>query len=181
MRRLLFLACLAFSTCPFATAIAEDIGNDTVCFVPGPDDCALVAATEIAKAQKTLDVQEFQLTEPHVAQAILDAKNRGIAVRLLLDKKAPGERNGQTPTLAAAGIPAWVDFHPNIAHNKVIIVDDEAVIGGSFNITTNADHHNAENMTILRDAGWTQAYRENFESRLAASEPLDQYEAEHQK
>jgi phosphatidylserine/phosphatidylglycerophosphate/cardiolipin synthase-like enzyme len=80
--------------------------------------------------------------------------------------------------LISAGIAAWVDFHPDIAHNKVIIVDDEAVIGGSFNITTNADRHNAEDMTILRDAGWTQAYRGNFENRLADSEPLEQYEAE---
>jgi phospholipase D len=181
MRRLLFVICLALRTCTVIPAVAEDIGNDTVCFVPGPDDCALLAAAEIGKAQKTLDVQEFQLTEPHVAHAILDAKNRGVAVRLLLDKKAPGEHNGQTPTLTAAGIPAWVDYRPNIAHNKVVIVDDEAVIGGSFNMTRNADAKNAENLVILRDAGWTQAYRANFESRLAASEPLDQYEAQHQK
>ena len=84
-------------------------------------------------------------------------------------------------TLTAAGVPASVDYQLNIAHNKVIIIDDEAVIGGSFNVTTNADRHNVETMTILRDAGWTQAYQANFESRLAQSEPLDQYEAERQR
>ena len=175
MRQIIIAALLLLAT----PALAENIGKDTVCFVPGPDDCALVAVAEIAKAQKMLDVQEFQLTEPRIAQAILNAKNRGVAVRLLLDKKAPSERNGQTALLTAAGIPAWVDFRPNIAHNKVIIVDDEAVLGGSYNLTTNADRHNAENLIILRDAGWTQAYRANFESRLEQSEPLEEYEAEH--
>ncbi len=178
MPRRLFFVLLTITFHPISFAAAVEIGNDTVCFVPGPDDCALVAVAEIAKAQQTLDVQEFQLTERRIAQALADAKARGVAVRLLLDKKAPNERNGETATLTAAGIPAWVDFHPNIAHNKIIIVDDEAVIGGSFNLTTNADRHNAENMTVLRDAGWTQAYRANFESRLAESEPLDQYEAD---
>ena len=177
MRQIAIAALLLLVT----PALAEDIGNDTVCFVPGPDDCALVAVEEIAKAQKTLDVEQFQLTEPRITQAILDAKNRGVAVRLLLDKKAPAERNGQTAVLTAAGIPAWVDYRPNIAHNKVIIVDDEAVLGGSFNLTTNADRHNAENLVILRDAGWTGAYRTNFENRLAQSDPLEQYEAERQR
>lgn len=181
MRSAVFAVTLCSLFATTGSAKALEVGNDTVCFVPGPDDCALVAVAEIAKAQHTLDVQEFQLTEPRVAQAILDAKNRGVLVRLLLDKKAPGERNGQTDVLTAAGISAWVDHKPSIAHNKVIIIDDAAVIGGSFNITSNADRHNAENMTILRDVGWTQAYRANFEARLTESEPLDQYEAEHQK
>ena len=54
-------------------------------------------------------------------------------------------------------------------------MDDRAVLGGSFNLTTNADRHNAENLIILRDAGWPQVYRANFESRLADSEPLNSY------
>jgi phosphatidylserine/phosphatidylglycerophosphate/cardiolipin synthase-like enzyme len=99
-------------------AYAEDIGNNTVCFVPGPDDCAMVAVAEINKAQRTLDVEQFQLTEPHIGQAVIDAKNRGVVVRVIVDKKAPGEKNGQTPTIAAAGIPVWVDSKPHIAHNK---------------------------------------------------------------
>jgi len=162
-------------------AHAEDIGNNTVCFTLGPDDCALVAVAEINKAQKTLDVEQFQLTEPRIGQAIIDAKSRGVTVRLIVDKKAPDEKNGQTPTIAATGIPVWVDSRPHIAHNKVVIVDLATVIGGSFNLTSNADRFNSENLLVLRDPQWAAAYEQNFESRLAASETLADYQAAHQK
>ena len=162
-------------------AYAEDIGNNTVCFVPGPDDCAMVAVTEIGKATKTLDVEQFQLTEPRIGQAIINAKNRGVVVRLIVDKKAPAEKNGQTPAIAADGISVWVDHIPHIAHNKVVIIDGSTVIGGSFNLTSNADHWNSENLTVIRDPQWAAAYEQNFENRLAASEPLADYEAEHQR
>jgi hypothetical protein len=44
MLRLVLVICLALRACTAIPAMAEDVGNDTVCFVPGPDDCALVAA-----------------------------------------------------------------------------------------------------------------------------------------
>ena len=176
MRKLILAFCLIASP-----VLAEDIGGNTVCFTLGQDDCALVAVAEIQKAKKTLEVEQFQLTEPRIGQAIIDAKNRGVEVRLIVDKKAPGEKNGQTPAIAAAGIPVWVDSKPHIAHNKVVIVDQTTVIGGSFNLTSNADRFNSENLLILRDPQWAAAYEVNFENRLAASEPLDQYEPAHQR
>jgi PLD-like domain len=87
---------------------AEDIGNNTVCFTPGPQDCAAVAVVEINKAERTLEIEQFQLTEPRVGQAIIDAKNRDVAVRLIVDKKAPTEKNGQTSSIAVASSPAFV-------------------------------------------------------------------------
>jgi hypothetical protein len=45
MRYLLIVALIA-SCIP---ASAAEIGNNTVCFVLGPDDCAVLAATEIRK------------------------------------------------------------------------------------------------------------------------------------
>ena len=160
-------------------AQAEDIGTSTVCFVPGPDDCAMVAVAEIAKAQKTVDIQAYNYTEPHIAQALIDAKSRGVTVRLIVDKTAVHERNGETLPMSQAGIPVWVDHIPRIAHNKVIAIDGAVTIGGSFNYSTNADLHNAENLTVIRDPQWTAAYEANFENRLSASETLEHYEAAH--
>ena len=167
--------------CLFATsAFAEDIGNNSVCFVPGPEDCAMVAVGEIAKAQRTISVQAYQLTEPHITQALIDAKERGVSVRLIVDKTAPKERNGETITLANAGIPTWVDYKPRIAHNKVIVIDaglpDAEVLQGSFNWTTNAALHNSENLLVMRDAALASAYETNFENRLELSADLNSYE-----
>ena len=176
--RQVFIAALLLLPTP---ALAEDIGNDTVCFVPGPDDCALVAVAEIAKAQKTVELQAYGFTEQHIAQSLIDAKNRGVDVKVIVDKTAVHERNGETQVLAQAGVPVWVDHIPRIAHNKVIVIDGSTVETGSLNWTWAASHANAENTLVLRDPALAAAYEANFESRLAASEPLEQYEAEHQK
>jgi phosphatidylserine/phosphatidylglycerophosphate/cardiolipin synthase-like enzyme len=56
-------------------------------------------------------------------------------------------------------------------------VDLTIVIGGSFNLTSNADHWNSENLTVVRDPQWAAAYEQNFENRLAASETLEMYQA----
>ena len=82
----------------------------------------MVAVAEIARAEKTIRMQAYQYTEPHIAQAILDAKTRGVDVQIIVDKTAVNERNGETQPMVAAGIPVWVDYKTHIAHNKTIMM-----------------------------------------------------------
>lgn len=159
-------------------ALAQTVGDETVCFVPGQFDCASVAIDEIGRAQRTIEIQAYGFTQPDIAQALIQAHQRGVQVRLIVDKTAPRERGGKTLLVAQAGIPVWVDYEPRIAHNKVIVIDDAVLLQGSYNWTTAADHSNAENLLVSRNPALADLYRQNFESRLAASEPLAQWQAE---
>ncbi len=98
-----------------------------------------------------MSVQSYGFTEPQIAQALLDAYERGVKVRLVTDKTAPKERGGKAEILALAGIPVWVDYVPRIAHNKVMVIDSEVTLTGSLNWTVSADRHNAENLLVVRD------------------------------
>jgi phosphatidylserine/phosphatidylglycerophosphate/cardiolipin synthase-like enzyme len=149
-----------------------------VCFVPGPVDCALQAVAQIDLAQHTLDMQSYNFTEPHIAAALIQAHARGVTVRLISDKTGPSEKGGQTEAVAKAGIPVWIDYEPRIAHNKVMVIDGVTVLTGSFNWTTSADQHNAENLLVLHDAQLAAQYEANFASRLADSETLAAYESD---
>jgi len=181
MRRLIFAALVTQCTCAAIPAYAEDIGNNTVCFVPGPDDCATVAVAEINKTQKTIDMQSYNFTEPHIAQALIDAHNRGVIVRLISDKSGPSECNGEVLPTAQAGIPVWIDNKPRIAHNKVMVIDagesNAEVLTGSLNCSVAAATKNAENLLVNRDPALAAAYEANFNSRLTQSETLQQYES----
>ena len=44
-----------------------------------------------------------------------------------------------------------IDAQHAIAHNKVMIIDGETVITGSFNFTKAAEENNAENLLVFRD------------------------------
>jgi phosphatidylserine/phosphatidylglycerophosphate/cardiolipin synthase-like enzyme len=60
-----------------------------------------------------------------------------------------------------------IDRRPGIAHNKVMIIDGQHVITGSFNFTESAQKKNAENVLLIsNDPKLAQRYAENF-SRLA--------------
>lgn len=67
----------------------------------------------------------------------------------------------------AAGIPTAVDKAIGIAHNKVMIIDDEYVLTGSFNWTTAAEKRNAENLLLIQDPHINQLYRANWQKRAS--------------
>lgn len=123
----------------------------------------------IKTAKHTLDLQAYSFTSDPIAEAVQAAKARGVKVRAIFDKGQPNANGGNYKQIAAAGIPCWIDYRVSIAHNKVIIVDGKAVATGSFNFTTDAEAHNAENSLILYDAGLAARYTANFEARLALS------------
>jgi phosphatidylserine/phosphatidylglycerophosphate/cardiolipin synthase-like enzyme len=65
---------------------------------------------------------------------------------------------------AHAGIPTWVDGAHSIAHNKVMVIDGETVVTGSFNFTKAAEEHNAENLLVIHQTPeLARLYADNWE------------------
>lgn len=57
-----------------------------------------------------------------------------------------------------------------IAHNKVMVIDDETVITGSLNFSKQAEERNAENLLVIRDRKLAEIYTKNFREHEAHSE-----------
>lgn len=138
-----------------------------VCFTPGMD-CESMFVGAIDGAKKSLDVQEYHLTNKAIVAAILRAKDRGVETRIILDKRA---RKEALPFINA-GIPVLIDYKVRIAHNKVVIIDDQVVLGGSFNPSKSAQLYNAENLTLFDSAELAKQYEANFDSRERQSGAL---------
>jgi len=68
------------------------------------------------------------------------------------------------------GIPTYIDFRHAIAHNKIIIIDRETVITGSFNFTKAAEINNAENLLILHSKELAKEYIDNWNEHKKHSE-----------
>lgn len=140
----------------------------TVCFVPG-EDCEGVIVAEINQARSVILVQAYSFTSMPIAKALVNAKQRGVVVQAILDKSQRSERYSGATFLTNAGIPTLIDEQPSIAHSKVIIIDAESVITGSFNFTRSAQQYNAENLIVIRDANLAKLYTENWVSRQRLS------------
>lgn len=186
----LFAALLALSLTGSATAVAPTPERSPlgpmpaqvrVCFVPA-QSCDEPIAAAIRNARTSIRVQAYGFTAPVILGALGDAKARGVDVRAILDKSNDPttrrrDRDGDAPRLvgahftAAMGIPTWIDHKVAIAHNKLIIIDEKLVIGGSYNFTMSAEDRNAENVTFIDSPDIARLYMQNWEARRAASRP----------
>ena len=64
-----------------------------------------------------------------------------------------------------------IDAAHAIAHNKVMVIDGEVVVTGSFNFTRQAENENAENLLVIRDGDLAERYLANWHAHEAHSQP----------
>ena len=63
-----------------------------------------------------------------------------------------------------------IDSAHAIAHNKVMIIDGETLITGSFNFTRAAEESNAENLLVIHDKPLAVKYLRNWQDHARHSE-----------
>jgi phosphatidylserine/phosphatidylglycerophosphate/cardiolipin synthase-like enzyme len=112
--------------------------------------CTEAVVEELGKARETVLVQAYLFTSAPVAKALVEAHQRGVRVEVLLDKSQRTERYSSATFLIHAGIATLIDARHAIAHNKVMVIDGQTVLTGSFNFTKAAEEKNAENLLVLR-------------------------------
>ncbi len=175
-KRIVFLS--LFSLSLFITTPAFAITGDiTTCFTPG-GNCAQMIINEINNENSSILVQAYQLTSADIAKALVNAKRRGVMVKIILDKTQYTQKRYSSATFFDhAGIPIWIDNKPAIAHNKIIILGNTTVITGSYNYSKNAEYRNAENLLIIKSKPLAAIYTQNFQKRLSASLTLSSYES----
>lgn len=123
----------------------------------------------INNAKTTIYVQAYSFTSAPISQALIEAKERGIHVEALLDKSNVREKFTQADALSKRGIHILIDDKHAIAHNKIIIIDKQKVITGSFNFSKAAEESNAENLLILNSRELADIYAKNYEEHKSHS------------
>jgi phosphatidylserine/phosphatidylglycerophosphate/cardiolipin synthase-like enzyme len=112
--------------------------------------CTDAIVRELDKAQSTVLVQAYSFTSYRIAKGLLDAHKRGVKVEVILDKSQKGDQYSSADFLANSGISTRIDAQHAIAH-KVMIIDGETAITGSFKFTKAAEENNAENLLVIHD------------------------------
>ena len=131
----------------------------------------------IRAAKSQVLVQAYAFTSGSIAGELINAKKRGIDVRVTADQEQT-ERiaTSRIADLARAGIPVWIETRYQAAHNKTMVIDAgqalPVVITGSYNWTVAAQRRNAENVLILSGAAdLAQAYKANWERHRGEAQP----------
>lgn len=141
-------------------AQAEVVG---IYFTP-PSNVAAAVIDVIDQSKAEVLVQAYGFTHNGIAQALVRAHGRGVQVKVLLDAKTDTTNRYVTDLLIAQQILLRLDASHAIAHNKVIVVDEELVITGSFNFTNSAQTRNAENLLVLKSTELAKSYKSNWQT-----------------
>jgi phosphatidylserine/phosphatidylglycerophosphate/cardiolipin synthase-like enzyme len=145
---------------------------DIACYFSPTGGCTDAVVTAIRQARQQILVQAYSFTSVPIANALVEAHQRGVAVFIVLDKSQRTEQYSGADYVAHAGIPTYIDAAHAIAHNKIMLIDGQTLITGSFNFTTNAEQNNAENLLVIRNRpDLYQAYENNFRHHYEHSQP----------
>ena len=150
---------------PVNPGTAEVLG---VYFTP-PAGAAQGIVRAIDASQREVLVQAYGFTHNAIAQALLRAQSRGVSVRVLLDEKSSNTNRYVMGLFSDANLSMRLDGRHAIAHNKVMVVDEQIVITGSFNFTNSAETRNAENFLILKSEDLAKTYKTQWELHWAHS------------
>lgn len=161
---------------PHRPLVATTTGSIEVVFSPN-QGAAKAIADAIAQAKSSILVSAYSFTSNVLAKALLDAKKRGVVVKVILDKSQMSQSYSSAHFFINQGFDLRIDIKHAIYHNKVIIIDNKNIITGSYNFTKAAENKNAENVLIIRDNHhvanlYTHNWRSHWQNAIKPEEFL---------
>lgn len=106
----------------------------------------------ITHAQHSIDVEEEELSDTGIVNALVGAAGRGVTVRILIASGSlTSAQQAAVTNLMNAHVPVRYLANPDI-HAKAIVVDNALAYVGSINLTTASITHNRELGLITDDA-----------------------------
>ena len=118
----------------------------------------------LAVAQKEILVAMYTLTSRRLSQALVQAKGRGVDIRVLVGQSPAQERFSKFGYLSGNGIKVKLaQPEKGLMHHKFAIIDRRVVLTGSYNWTASAEEYNHENLLVLKAVDVVGSYIQEFE------------------
>lgn len=138
------------------------------CFTP-QQKCGDFLVGYLNRAKESIYLQAYVLSSQPIADALVNAHQRGVEVKVLVDNSQLEVSYSRIGFLSTNGIFVYADVNATLAHNKVIIIDKEITITGSYNLSNAAESRNIENLIAIKDPKVTRSYLDNYIMRYQES------------
>jgi cardiolipin hydrolase len=121
----------------------------------------------LMEARVSVDAALYRFTNPRLAWALGQARDRGLRVRLLVDRNKYQETAVMRELLAENCLPFQAIYgrkeRGSKLHHKFAVLDRHIVLTGSYNWTVESEERNFDHMLILKDPDLVMAYQQEFE------------------
>jgi phosphatidylserine/phosphatidylglycerophosphate/cardiolipin synthase-like enzyme len=149
------------------------IEGSTVEVLFSPEDGVeekLLALAE--EADSSIHFLAYTFTLDELGQLLVDKNRAGVEVSGVFEGgMLPGSTGTEYDRFRRAGMDIRLDGNPNLMHEKLMIIDGEIVVLGSYNFTRAADERNDENLMIIRDPKLAGLFENEFNQVFAEGNP----------
>jgi len=128
----------------------------------------------LSQAKESVRVLSYQMTSGEIAEELVTTYEREVDVQVILDRGQVNARYSKIKILQDAKIPIRIDKKHPILHDKVMIIDGEWLITGSYNFTESAEKRNSENLLTIRNKRMCKRYLANWEKHWEHATPLEE-------
>ena len=132
---------------------AVTVGNGTITPYFSPKDKVISSQVipEIKKAKKYIYIPSFITTHSALATELINAKKRGVDVKLIIDATSARNKYSIHTLLRNNNIPVKTENFAGKMHMKAVIIDDKIAFVGSMNLTKSGNVYNDENCLKIQN------------------------------
>jgi phosphatidylserine/phosphatidylglycerophosphate/cardiolipin synthase-like enzyme len=164
---------------PVDTTLAWPAGNRA----QGDRDFTQIVRDELDRARWSIDMAIYNINSTAVVEGLIDAKRRGVKVRVIGHVTNLNDAGAKFSQLVAEGIP--VASNPSVQqgiqplmHDKFFVIDARpgapagslpVTITGSWNATAQQTYYDPNNLVVIGDSAVSGAYLREFEEMWGGS------------
>jgi len=126
------------------------------------EDTCQILCNLIDHAGSSIKIMVLLITEDTLADALIDAHNRGVDVIVIIDDDYQYTSGSEYTRIRDSGIDIRTDNRSGLMHHKVMIIDWKILVIGSYNWSQSAEDSNDENVIILNSEKIAGEYQIEF-------------------
>ena len=116
----------------------------------------------INQAQAFINIAMYVFTDKEIAASLVKAKDKGVKIRVYLDKSQIESSYSVSRLLVQKGIKVRISTNNYIMHHKFAIIDNRLLLTGSYNWTFSANNRNDENLMVIDDPEIIEIFQNQF-------------------
>jgi phosphatidylserine/phosphatidylglycerophosphate/cardiolipin synthase-like enzyme len=126
------------------------------------DNVERIILKRLEKANVSIHFMAFSFTSAGIGEMMIRKFKGGVDVRGIFERRGARTGHSQFVKMKLEGVPVRLDHNRGAMHHKVIIIDGERVIMGSYNFSRNANRSNDENILIIDNREIASEYLSEF-------------------
>lgn len=125
-------------------------------------------------AKRSIHFMAFSFTHDGIGQIMLDKAQARVDVQGVFEKSQSTGSYSEYTRMLQAKLPVYMDGNSRNMHHKVIIIDGEIVICGSFNFSKSADESNDENLLVIYNPAIASQFEAEYQKVLKQAKAVVQ-------